>query len=172
VGLVDEERYRKFCERKRGIEKLLKELEGTRITPTAGINDKLRSLGLDPINKAVSLKELLRRPGVSRDIICLFKEGLASYKDDVWEEVEIMVKYEGYIKRQEDEVRKFRDLEKVIIPEEIDYREVHGLSNEIIEKLNRVRPYSLGQASRIPGVTPAAITAIVIHMKKKGWWRG
>ncbi len=172
LGLVDDTRYRIFLERKKGIEALMEFLVSYTLKPSSPLNKKLGDLGVSPIKQPTTLKELLKRPEVTMETLELIIGKKLDFREDVKEEVEIMVKYEGYIKKQEREIEKFRDMEKIQIPENMDYREVGGLSNEILEKLERVRPRNLGQLSRIPGVTPAAVSAIMVHLKKKGIWKG
>ncbi len=171
VGLVDDERYRVFLERKRGIEELLDILQEKRLKPTTELNRKLKDMGASPIKSPMTAKELLKRPEMNIEMVKKLLD-IRDFPRNVEEEVEIMVKYEGYIRRQEKEVERFRELERIPVPETLNYREIGGLSNEIVEKLEGVRPQNLGQLSRIPGVTPAAVAAIMIHLKRKGAWKG
>ena len=112
-------------------------------------------------------KLLLKRNEISFEHLKLFDPDLSATEEQVFTEVETRIKYEGYINRQEIQVEKLKRMENVSLPEEIDYQIVHGLSTEVREKLTRVRPLSLGQASRIAGVTPAALMAIQVHLKSK-----
>ncbi len=170
-GLVRREQY-EHCERKkRTIATILDVLEKTTLTPDAATTARLKDKGIDPIKGPTSLAQLLRRPGVHYfNILELGIPSLDQAWNDhvIWEEVEIQVKYASYIEREREQVERFQKMEHIPIPDAIDFRSLHGLSNEVKEKLSRVRPASLGQASRISGVTPAAITALLIHLKKMG----
>jgi tRNA uridine 5-carboxymethylaminomethyl modification enzyme len=137
--------------------------------PTKGVKEMLKErLGIDGIKNPVTLEELLKRPGVNMAQLVSIEERLKGIKEEIAYQVEMDVKYHGYIERQYDMVKRARRIEEVKIPSEITYKEVSGLSREVIEKLERIRPLTLGQASRIPGVTPAAITALLISLKKQG----
>lgn len=166
LGLVSDERYRSFSEKKRKIEETLAHLEEFKVHPTASENDKLGSLSSAPLRNITTLKELLRRPEISYHDLSLFDDTLTKMPPDVSEQVEIQVKYEGYILRQMEQVRKFEKLEGIKIPPGIDYESLSGLSTEVKEKLSKIRPISLGQAYRISGVTPAAISILHIHVKR------
>jgi len=167
LGLIPEEQYRRFLAKKRLIEETLKRLSERRLRPTQGINDRLKAMGTAPLKTPVSLKELLRRPEVKLQDLATFDPELEGLPPEVVEEVTFQVKYEGYIQRQQEQVEKFRRLEEVRIPEDFDYQGIPGLSNEVREKLSRIRPRTLGQASRIPGVTPAAIMILQVYLKKQ-----
>jgi len=108
----------------------------------------------------------MRRMEVTFGHVKLFDEGIDHIEDRLAEEIEIRIKYEGYIKRQEVQVQKMKKLENFRLPDDIDYNLIHGLSNEVKEKLSKVKPLTLGQASRISGVTPAALMAIQVYLKK------
>jgi tRNA uridine 5-carboxymethylaminomethyl modification enzyme len=114
----------------------------------------------------VTLKELLRRPEIGWEDASAFLPDLKGFSQEVAEELEIQVKYEGYLKIQEEQVRSLQGWDEVLIPEDLDYRGLSGLSNEIKEKLEKVRPRTLGQAYRISGVTPAAVAILQIYIKK------
>jgi tRNA uridine 5-carboxymethylaminomethyl modification enzyme len=115
----------------------------------------------------ISLAQLLRRTEISFEHLSLFDPELDGIEESIAEEVETRIKYEGYISRQERDVEKLKKMENIRLPEEIDYGSVYGLSREVREKLSEVRPLSLGQASRISGITPAALMAIQVHLKKR-----
>ena len=127
---------------------------------------RLKELGSAPIKNPISLAQLLRRTEIFFGHLHLFDEGLPATEDQVAFEVETRLKYEGYIGRQEGQVEKLKRMEDTSLPEGIDDKEIHGLTSEVREKLGRIRPFSLGQASRVAGVTPAAIMAIQVHMAK------
>jgi tRNA uridine 5-carboxymethylaminomethyl modification enzyme len=166
LGLVGDDVYRSFCRKRDRIEGLLTQLAETKIRPDSGILDRLRDLGSSPIRNSTPLSVLLRRNEISFDSLALFDPGLKGTPVPVAEEVEARIKYRGYIERQERQVARLQRMEGVRIPDAMDYDQVHGLTSEVREKLSRVRPVSLGQASRISGVTPAALMAMEIFLKK------
>ncbi|MBN1102399.1 MAG: tRNA uridine-5-carboxymethylaminomethyl(34) synthesis enzyme MnmG [Deltaproteobacteria bacterium] len=168
LGLVSDEDYRAFCRKRDRVEGLLARLEEVRIRPEQGVQERLRELGSPPIKNPTSLAQLLRRSEILFDHIRLFDPGLDDTEDAVAEEAETRIKYEGYISRQERQVEKMRGMEGTRLPEDLDYQAVYGLTREVREKLARVRPVSLGQASRISGVTPAALVALQVHLKRMG----
>ncbi len=166
LGLVSPEVYANFCRKRERVQNLLERLKETQLKPSPGIQDKLKELGTAPIKKATSLEQLLKRPDIFFEHLHFFDPALSNEDEAVSMEVETSVKYDGYIQRQEKQVEKMKHLEAERLPEGIDYTAVYGLTNEVREKLGRVRPLSLGQAARISGVTPAAIMAIQIHLKR------
>ncbi len=165
LGLVSDEIYREFCKKRDQVEDLLSRLKAIKLKPEPGTLDRLKTLGAAPIRNATSLEQLLRRSDIFFDDLSRFDPELSQTREDVATEVETRIKYEGYIERQGRQVEKMKRMETVRLPEFIDYAAVHGLTNEVREKLGRIRPISLGQASRISGVTPAAIMAIQVHLK-------
>lgn len=167
-GLLPRDLYEKCQRKKREIENLLRRLEETRLTPERATNQRLRDLGLEPLRQPTNLKQLLRRPDVDLDRLGSLGVPLEAFEQAVREEVEIQVKYENYIRREMEEVERFSRLEHVPIPSDLDFRTLPGLSREVQEKLERVRPASLGQASRISGVTPAAMACLLVHLKRIG----
>jgi tRNA uridine 5-carboxymethylaminomethyl modification enzyme len=168
LGLVDGGTYETFKAKRSAIEKSLEKLAQTMIRPGPEINALLESLGSVSLRQPCSVKDLLRRPEITladlENYACLDRELAPGVK----REVQLQVKYEGYIDRQREQVARFRKLESVGLPEDMSYEGLAGLSNEVIEKLTRVQPRSLGQASRISGVTPAAISVLQIHLRKLG----
>lgn len=168
IGLVSKERYEKVKEKRAKIEQLRDLLRSKRLLPSKKTRDHLVEMNLEPISNPVTLEELLRRPGITMDSIKRFDEAGNEWAPDIAYQVELDVKYEGYTQRQKEMVHRAKRLEGQAIPNDLEYGEVSGLSREVVEKLSRVNPLSLGQASRISGVTPAAITALMIHMKKMG----
>jgi len=168
IGLIGEERYREVVAKKKAIEKELTRLKEVKIHPDSETNNKFSEMGWVAPRSPISLAELLRRPEISYSDLKLFDEVNNDIPSEVAEQVEIQIKYEGYIKHQEQEIEKFKKLENKRIPVEINYKEIVGLSNEVREKLFRIRPDSLGRASRISGVTPAAIAILMVHLKRMG----
>ncbi|MFP3927475.1 MAG: tRNA uridine-5-carboxymethylaminomethyl(34) synthesis enzyme MnmG [Desulfobacteraceae bacterium] len=166
LGLVSDQVYEDFCRKRAAIEELLDRLDKVRVRPEPGVLDKLRELGSPPIRNSVSLSRLLRRNEVEFHHLAWFDPGLTGMDRAVAEEVETRIKYQGYIERQERQVERLKRMESVRIPEGVDYNAVHGLSTEVREKLGRVRPVNLGQASRISGVTPAALMALQVVLKR------
>lgn len=168
LGLVDKQTYEKFQAKRQVIEETLAKLENKTIKPNSEINSLLEKLGSAPLRQPASLQDLLRRPEVTFDDLAPLAglgQPLAMVEK---QEVQLQVKYQGYIERQNEQIGRFRRLESVALPAGMDYTGLAGLSHEVIEKLTRVRPQSLGQASRISGITPAAISALQIHLRKKG----
>jgi tRNA uridine 5-carboxymethylaminomethyl modification enzyme len=169
VGLVEEEDYRIFLKKKESVEKTLSKISEVRINPTKDHNEILHQWGSSPLKKEVSLQEILKRPEVHFKHLSTFDRSLESLPESVKDQVEIQVKYDGYIKRQLEHIERSKRLEEVSFPEGFDFGSVIGLSTEVMEKLSKIKPYSLGQASRISGVTPAAISILMINLKKQGY---
>jgi tRNA uridine 5-carboxymethylaminomethyl modification enzyme len=169
VGLVKEEEYRIFLEKKKAIEQTLSRISEAKINPTRENNEILHRLGSTPLKKETSLQELLKRPEIHHPHLVDFDRDLENLPKESWEQVEIQVKYDGYIKRQMEQIERFKRLEEVGFPENFDFKSVIGLSTEVMEKLTKIRPISLGQASRISGVTPAAISILMVNLKKQGY---
>jgi len=167
LGLISEDQYRQLLEKKKIIEETLKRLSGIKIKPTSSVNDVLKKIGTSPIHTPITLKELLRRPEVDFYDLKAFDEALEGLPKAAAEEVSFQVKYEGYIKRQQEQVERFKKLEGVRLPRDMDYYKIPGLSNEVKEKLSNIRPISLGQATRISGITPAAIFILQVYLKKR-----
>lgn len=165
IGLVDDERWEIFTRRKEDIDMLFGILGEVKVYPE-DINGYLERVGTSRIEEPVRLRELIKRPEVNLSDLREIVRDLNEFSEDVIEEVEIQIKYEGYIERQLREVEQFKKLESLRLPEDINYFEIEGLSSELKEKLSRIRPKSIGQAMRIPGMTPAAIIAIQNHIWK------
>ena len=168
IGLVPDDIYREFCRKRDKIESLIKKLKEKVIYPIPSNKDKLHSIGTAPIKNPASLAQVLRRSEIGIRDLRIFEEEIGEMEEIVSEEVETRIKYEGYIERQEKEVERTRRLENLRLPSEIDYFKVHGLTTEVREKLKRIMPLTLGQASRISGVTPAAIMALQVYLKGRG----
>ncbi len=167
LGLVDDERWEIYLERKENIKRILEFVKENKVSPTR-INPYLEKIGSTPLKEPIRLFDLLKRPEVNLKELCGIIEDLSKFSEDVLEEVEIEVKYSGYLEKQLKEVEKFKKWESMLLPEDIDYYAIPGLSNEVREKLSRHRPLSIGQAMRIPGITPSAIAAIQVYLKKRG----
>lgn len=168
IGLVGEERYRKACDKKRKINEAYALLRGIRLKPKRATNTLLAEQGIEGITNPATLEDLLKKPGVTLDMIKYIDERVADIDNDVAYQIEVDVKYRGYTDRQHEMVTRTKKLDDRRIPRELDYNQVSGLSREVVERFTRVRPSTLGQASRIPGVTPASITALMVHFKKTG----
>ncbi|MBI5344129.1 MAG: tRNA uridine-5-carboxymethylaminomethyl(34) synthesis enzyme MnmG, partial [Deltaproteobacteria bacterium] len=154
---------------KKGLmEEIKRLLEETRVNPSASVNNSLSLLNALEIKKSTTLKELLRRPGMKLDTVLSLSGHNIAVPHDIACQIETETRYEGYIKRQNEEAGRFKRTESLKIPARIAYDEVSGLSNEIKEKLKKAAPESMGQASRLSGVTPAAISMLMVHLKKIG----
>ncbi len=167
LGLINKKNYARVKAKIDTIKKELERLKKVRVKPTDSINEKLKQAHSSPIKNPVSLEELLRRPEINYDTINMLAPSQEKLPMGVIEQVEMEVKYKGYVERQIRDIEKFKHLEEIKLPEKLDYYKVVGLSNEVKEKLSKFRPLSLGQASRISGVTPAAITNLMIHLKRE-----
>jgi tRNA uridine 5-carboxymethylaminomethyl modification enzyme len=165
LGLVDDEAYNKFLKKRKQLENELERLQQVKIYPSPAIQDKLKALGTTELNKPISLVELLKRPEVSYEMILQLSPSPEPILKAVEEELEIQVKYEGYIARQNAQIEQFKKLENWKLPEDFDYASATGLSTEAREKLSKIRPVSLGQASRISGVSPADISVLMVLLK-------
>ncbi|MGQ9678797.1 MAG: tRNA uridine-5-carboxymethylaminomethyl(34) synthesis enzyme MnmG [bacterium] len=167
LGLVSPERYQFIKEKIHQFQTALSWLKTTRLNPSAAINRMLRRLNTTPIVETTPAIELLRRPEITYQNLLTIVPNAPTISDKVRDLVEVEVKYEGYINRTKRQVAEFQALEKIPIPGNIDYFLVPGLSTELREKLTRIRPQSLGQAQRVPGITPAAIFALTVFLEGK-----
>jgi len=168
IGLVSKKRYDMVVRKKKKIEKTHDILRSVKLRPTRQTEEMLRDMGLGGIKNPVTLEDLLKKPGITIAQLKRIEERLDGIEEDIAYQVELNVKYHGYKDRQIEMINRAKRLEEKKIPQDMRYDEVSGLSREMVEKLTRIRPLSLGQASRIPGITPAAITALLIHFKKQG----
>jgi tRNA uridine 5-carboxymethylaminomethyl modification enzyme len=166
LGLVNDEEYKEFSLKREEIQRTMERIGTTIIYPSAGVNDLLRELGSSPIKNPTFLSDLLRRPEISFRNLSVFDPACASIEENVAEEVEIQIKYEGYLRRQSELVDKMRKLEQMKLSPTVDYASIPGLSTEVREKLTRVKPLSIGQAARISGITPAALSILMIYLHK------
>ena len=165
VGLISDERYERFLGKKANIEKEIQRLKNTIVRPTKEVNELLVKYGTSELTTGTKMSELLKRTELDYDKLKPIDENRPELTLQEKEEVEIQVKYEGYIKMQEAQVEKFKKLETKLLPENIDYEKINGLSLEARQKLNRFKPRSIGQASRISGVSPADISVLLIYLQ-------
>ncbi|MGG7144978.1 tRNA uridine-5-carboxymethylaminomethyl(34) synthesis enzyme MnmG [Clostridium nigeriense] len=165
VGLVTEERYQKFITRKNNVENEVNRLKELQITNKKEVNDFLISKGSVELKKPISFYELIKRPELDYFNLYELDPDRPDYNEDIGEQINIITKYEGYISSQLDQVKQFKKFEKKLLPENIDYKEVKGLRTEAIQKLSNIRPISIGQASRISGVSPADISVLLIYLE-------
>ncbi|NLM57975.1 MAG: tRNA uridine-5-carboxymethylaminomethyl(34) synthesis enzyme MnmG [Clostridium sp.] len=167
IGLISEERYRKFEEKRRLIDEEIERVKKVNIPPSEKVNKFLKSKGSTTIKTGVKLADLLRRPELDYDSLEEIDEGRPSLSYEVREQVSISVKYEGYIKRQLEQVEQFKKLEGRKLDKNINYDEIKGLRLEARQKLNKIKPESVGQASRISGVSPADISVLLVYLEQK-----
>lgn len=168
IGLISEERYRKLCEKRKMIQEEIERLNQTTIGANQPVQKLLEKYGSTLLQSGTTLAELLKRPELSYDKLEEIDIDRKKLPEDVCEQVNINLKYDGYIKRQERQVMQFRKLENKKIPENIDYDDVYSLRKEALQKLKEYRPSSVGQASRISGVSPADISVLLIYLEKIG----
>ena len=169
AGLVKEEDYQTFLKKKTAIQEALSRISTVRVNPTKENSEILRRWGTATLKKDSSLQEILRRPEIHFKHLLDFDQDLINLPQSVQEQVEIQVKYDGYIKRQMEQIERFKRLEELSFPEGFDFSAVIGLTTEVMEKLKKIKPHSLGQASRISGVTPAAISILMVNLKRQGY---
>ena len=170
IGLISDERYERFLVKKKQIEEEIERLKTVNVKPNEENNAYLTSLGVSPITEGTKISELLKRSELTYDNLKIFDKKRPELDKQVTDEVEIMVKYEGYINMQLKQVEGFKKLERKLLPEDINYEDVKGIRLEARQKLNKFKPYSIGQASRISGVSPADISVLLIYLEqyKKG----
>ncbi len=166
VGLITEDRYKRYEDKVDLIKEALKTIRGIKINPTEDVREKLQEFGSGDLAKPVTLEELLRRPELDYHKLKYFRQDLPDYPEKIVEQINIQVKYKGYIERQLQQVEQFKKMEKQFIPEKLDYNNINNMRIEAREKLNRIKPQSLGQASRISGVSPADISVLMIYLEK------
>ena len=166
IGLISDERFEKFLNKKQKIEEEKRRLEETIVRPTKEVNEFLKSCGTAELTTGSRLSEILKRTEITYESLKAIDKNRPELGEQVKEEVEIQVKYEGYIKLQEAQVEKFKKMERKLIPEDINYDDVKGICIEARQKLEKHRPNSIGQASRISGVSPADISVLLVYLKK------
>lgn len=169
LGLVSDKRWKAFSEKQESIETELQRLKNQWVNPNSANAEQINALLKNPMQRESSLEAMIRRPEVNYESL-MKVDGLGPALEDpiAAEQVEIKIKYQGYIDRQLDEIAKLKRHEDTYLPKDLDYSDVKGLSNEVCSKLNDIKPESIGQASRISGVTPAAISILLIYLKKNG----
>jgi tRNA uridine 5-carboxymethylaminomethyl modification enzyme len=171
IGLLDAASYKKFSAKRAQIEDTIERLRAVTLNPTEAHCRAVADAGVGTLHMPTSLESLLRRPEASLRAMATLSDQLnvvEALSEDVIEAVEVTVKFEGYIDRQNARVEKFRHLEKILLPSSLHYQSIPGLSREVVEKLDLAKPHSLGQASRISGVTPAALNVLMVHLHKHG----
>jgi len=168
VGLLPEERYRRFLAKREGIEAFRKRLEATRVTAGHPVCGAVEEGGGAPLRPGVTYAEALRRPGVTGAMLLASDPELRGATREAVEQAEVTIKYDGYLRRQEEEAGKLRKYEEMRFPSAFPFETVPGLSAEVRDKLVRVRPDSIGQAQRIPGVTPAAVALLLVVLRREG----
>jgi tRNA uridine 5-carboxymethylaminomethyl modification enzyme len=166
LGLHPEGARRELRERRESLEQEIGRLKQTVIRPSASVNAHLAERSSPPIDEPVSLDKLLKRPELSYGDMEILEDVRSALPERTKDQVEVECKYEGYLRRQAAEVNKFKHLEQMLIPGDFPFGMVPGLSNEIRQKLDEIRPVSLGQASRIAGMTPAAISILLVYLKR------
>ena len=167
IGLIDDTRYERFLNKKEMIESEIDRLQNTMVGANSTIQTFLEGLGSTGLKTAASLAELIRRPELSYELIEPIDEGRGRLPSDVIEQINITIKYQGYIDRQNQQVQQFKKLEKRRIPEDIDYDDISNLRIEARQKLSKIRPENIGQASRISGVSPADVSVLLVYLKMK-----
>lgn len=167
IGLVEKEKYKRVKEKERIVEEEISRLKKLQIFPQKFINEKLKEWGTTPLKDSITLEELLRRPQITYKRLKLISKEVKDFLPSEEFQIEVQVKYRGYIERERREIQKFKRMEKIKIPLNFDFSKISGLSTEVKEKLLRFKPLSLGQASRISGITPAAISLLMIHLAQR-----
>ena len=166
IGLISEERYQKFLKKKENIEKEKERLRHLVVKPTEKVNQFLIEQGTSALTNGTKMAELLKRPELTYQKLSEIDRDRPELTKQEQEEVEIQIKYEGYIKLQEAQVEKFKKLEEKILPDNVDYEKIKGISLEGRQKLNKFKPHSIGQASRISGVSPADVSVLLIYLQQ------
>ena len=166
IGLISDERYKKFKEKEQNINNEIKRLKELTVRPTKEVNKILKNNGTSELTTGTKMAELLKRTELDYEKLAPIDEERPKLTKQEKEEVEIQIKYEGYIKMQEAQVEKFKKLETKMLPENIDYENIKGISLEARQKLNKFKPRSIGQASRISGVSPADISVLLVYLQQ------
>ena len=167
IGLISDERYQKFLIKKQNVEKEIERLKKLVVKPEKKVNNLLERAGTSILTNGTKMSELLKRTELDYEMLKEIDPDRPTLSRQEKEEVEIQIKYEGYIKLQEEQVAKFKKLETKILPEDINYEELKGISLEARQKLNKFKPHSIGQASRISGVSPADVSVLLVYLQQK-----
>lgn len=167
IGLISDERYKKFEKKREDIKKEIERLKKLVVKPTEKVNDLLRKAGTSVLTNGTKMSELLKRTELTYEMLGEIDPDRPELTRQEKEEVEIQIKYEGYIKLQEAQVEKFKKLETKLLPEDLDYETLKGISLEARQKLNKFKPRSIGQASRISGVSPADVSVLLVYMQQR-----
>lgn len=167
IGLVTEERYKRFINRKKAIELEVERIKNVQITPKREVVEFLNTLGSTELKKNISLYELIKRPELDYGKIAPLDKDRPDLEDDIADQVNIISKYEGYIDKQLEQIEQFKKFENKLIPKDIIYSDIKGLRLEAIQKLDKIRPISIGQASRISGVSPADVSVLLIYLERE-----
>lgn len=167
IGLVSEKRYERFIDRKKAIELEVERIKNVQITPKKEVVEFLSTLGSTELKKNISLYELIKRPELDYGKLAELDKDRPELEDDITDQVNIISKYEGYISKQLDQVEQFKKFENKLIPKDIEYSNIRGLRLEATQKLDKIRPISIGQASRISGVSPADVSVLLIYLERE-----
>lgn len=167
IGLISDERYNRFEEKKKAVEDEKERLKTVIVKPSAENNLLLKEMGTSPLSSGISIADLMKRPEITYERTAAFDPERPVLARPVWEQVEVQLKYDGYIRKQIEQVEKFKRLESLKLPQGIVYDQISGLRNEAKEKLEAIRPASLGQASRISGVSPADISVLHVYLEQE-----
>ena len=167
IGLARAEAFERVHFKQTAVAELISYLDRTQVVPSAAINSALESFQSAPLRNQSALAQVLRRPEISLAQLRILRPDIPSHRPNVDAQVEIQVKYQGYVIRQQEIVERFQKMEHARLPESTDFSRISGLSREVCEKLTRIKPRSLGQAARIPGITPAAISLLSFYIKTK-----
>ena len=167
IGLIDDERYARFCAKMDAVRKETERLKGVYVAPTEELGAMLEARGQNTPKSGVSLAELIKRPGVMYEDLKPFDKDRPELPSDVVFSCETDIKYEGYLALEEEKIRKFKGLEKIALPEDVDYSEIKGLRIEAAQKLNAMKPENVGRASRISGVSPADCEVLIVWLEQR-----
>lgn len=168
IGLISDERYEKLKIKVSQVEKEIHRVKHINIAPSKEINEFLEEMGTSPLSTGCKLADLIRRPQLGYDMLDPFDTNRPLYDDEVREQVEVQIKYEGYIPKQLEQIENMRKMESKKLPEDLDYTTVYGLRLEAVEKLNKQKPENIGQASRISGVSPADVSVLMVWLEQQG----
>ena len=166
IGLIAEERYTQFLHKQQAVKEEIARVEKVTVGANKKVNELLESYGSTPLNSGATLAELIRRPELKYEYLEAIDKNREPLTKDIVEQVNIQLKYAGYIKRQLKQVEQFKKMEKKKIPQDIDYDDIYSLRLEAKQKLNQIRPESVGQASRISGVSPADISVLLVYLEQ------